>query len=196
MTGFRRALVTGALILGASYATAGAAATPAATSAISAGPAQLDAFGWLAGGVWVCDGATLPGALSRIETRYDVAPNGRVLRFTTRFVNKDGTVGNGYAGNLYYDPGQRTLRMWYIDGANEITQGPVTLDGDRWSMAFTSDGALVGRPGPMNFRVDVVRQTNDLYHWALLASPPGGWKPVFGLDYHRVAEGAAGSSRR
>lgn len=192
MTGFRRALVTLALILGASFSAAGAAAAAAPSDA--SGPAQLDAFGWLAGGVWVCDGASLPETLSRIETRYDLAPNGRVLRFSTRFVDKDGTAGNGYAGNLYYDPGRRTLRMWYIDSANEITDGPVTLDGDRWSIEFTSDGAIVGRPGPMHFRVDVVRQTNDLYHWALLVSRSGGWEPVFGLDYHRVAEAQAGSS--
>lgn len=194
MTGVRRALLTAALLLGATVAPA-AAATPVTVPAASGGPAQLAAFGWLAGGVWVCDGPTLPATLSRIETRYDVAPNARVLRFTTRFVNKDGTAGNGYAGNLYYDAEQRTLRMWYIDSADEITQGPVTLEGDRWSMAFTGDGGFIGRPGAVNFRVDVVRQTNDLYHWSLLAGPAGGWKPVFALDYHRVPEGAAGTIR-
>ncbi len=154
---------------------------PSATDALAA-------FGWLAGGVWTTDGAALPPGLNRIETRYELAPNGRVIRFTTAFVNADESVGNGYAGDLYFDPGARQMRMWYIDGHDEITQGPITGDGDRWSMSFTSDGAVVGRPGPVDFRVNVVRASSDRYDWSLAAKTGGAWKPVFALSYRRLSE--------
>ena len=156
--------------------------------AMTAAPpsAKIAPFAWLAGGVWTTDGP-LQGGLDRIETRYALAPNGRLLTFTTRFVMKDGSWPNGYAGNLYYDDATATTRMWYIASNNEQTSGPIALDGERWSMRFTSDGAVAGHPGPTDFRVDVTRISPDAYSWQLNAFLERAWKPVFGLTYRRRA---------
>jgi hypothetical protein len=161
-----------------------AAASPSATMPL---PAQLAPFQWLAGGAWRADLSGLPGGMKLIETRYDVAPNG-VIRFTSKFVTPDGGVANGYTGDLYFDAAAKRLTMWYIDARGEVTQGPVTLNGDVWSMTFSGDGAVIGRPGPTSFRVDVARRSSDAYHWSLFADAGGAWKPVFALDYVRAPD--------
>ncbi|MBV8299935.1 MAG: hypothetical protein JO083_10380 [Candidatus Eremiobacteraeota bacterium] len=149
---------------------------------------ELQPFRWLVGGVWRADTSALPGGTKSIETRYDLAPNGSAIRFTTAFIGPDGSpLPNGYAGNLYYDGTSKRTTLWYIDSHNAITQGPVTLAGDVWTMTFSSDGAIVGHPGPTDFRVDVARRSNDAYHWTLLTRAGADWKPVFGLDYVRRA---------
>ena len=146
----------------------------------------LQPFRWLVGGAWRADTSALPGGTKYIETRYDLAPNGSAIRFTTAFVGPDGNpLPNGYAGNLYYDGAAKQTTLWYIDSHNAITQGPVTLAGDVWTMTFNSDGAIVGHPGPTDFRVDVARRSNDAYHWTLFARTTSDWKPVFSLDYVR-----------
>jgi hypothetical protein len=181
------ALACAAIFTAANAAPAHAA--PTGTPAAAAPVSTLDAFRWLVGGAWRADTSSLPGGLKYIETRYDLAPNGRLIRFTTKFVNGDGSVGNGYAGNLYFDPAARALRMWYLDSGNTVTQGPVTGDPAAWSMAFQSDGAIIGRPGPADFRVDVVRSSPDAYKWGLFAHVGDAWKPVFSLVYVRTAAG-------
>ncbi|HZW52769.1 MAG TPA: hypothetical protein VFF00_01980 [Candidatus Elarobacter sp.] len=173
-----------ALVLAALLIAAPARSAPPATMPL---PAQLAPFQWLAGGAWRADLSALPGGMKLIETRYDVAPNG-VIRFTTKFVKPDGGIANGYAGNLYFDAAAKRLTMWYIDARGEVTQAPVSVNGDVWSMTFTGDGAVVGRPGPASFRVDVARRANDAYTWSLFADAAGAWKPVFSLDYVRSAD--------
>lgn len=178
-------LALAALVFATLAVPAPARSAPPATMPLAP---QLAPFAWLAGGAWRADLSALPGGVKFIETRYDVAPNG-VIRFTTKFVRPDGAIANGYAGNLYYDAAAKHLTMWYTDPRGEVVQGPVTLSGEVWSMTFTSDGAIVGKPGPASFRVDVARRTNDAYTWTLLADAGGGaWKPVFSLDYLRSAD--------
>jgi hypothetical protein len=189
----QRSFATPAALLARALAALLLAALIAPAPAISAPPAtmplapELAPFAWLASGAWRADLSALPGGTKLVETRYDVAPNG-VIRFTTAFVRPDGSIANGYAGVLFYDAAAKHLTMWYTDPRGEVVQGPVTLNGDVWSMTFTSDGAVIGKPGPANFRVDVARRSNDDYHWTLLADAGGGvWKPVFALDYLRSA---------
>ncbi|HEV3087963.1 MAG TPA: hypothetical protein VGX96_12120 [Candidatus Elarobacter sp.] len=147
---------------------------------------QLEPFRWLVGGAWRADTSALPGGLKYIETRYDLAPNGSTIRFTTKFVGADGNPQrNGYAGNLYFDATAKHAAMWYIDTDSAITQGPITVAGDLWSMTFTSDGAIVGRPGPTSFRVDVARRSNDAYKWTLFWLGSETPKQLFSLDYVR-----------
>jgi hypothetical protein len=173
-----------AVFLAALIAPAAARSAPPATMPLAP---ELVPFAWLAGGAWRADLSALPGGMKLIETRYDVAPNG-VIRFTSAFVRPDGSIANGYAGTLFYDAAAKHLTMWYTDPRGEVVQGPVTLSGEVWSMTFTSDGAVIGKPGPASFRVDVARRSNDAYHWTLLADAGGGvWKPVFALDYLRSA---------
>jgi hypothetical protein len=162
------------------------AADSAPGMAASAATAKLDALKWLVGGTWRCDGTSLPGKLDRIETRYELAPNGRLIRFTTAFVMQDGSVPNGYAGNFYVDPATRGLRGWYLDTNNEETQGAVAGDAEHWAMTFNNDGAIVGRPGMMEFKADVTRTSADSYDWKLLAHVGDAWKPVFALTYRRT----------
>jgi hypothetical protein len=150
---------------------------------------QLQPFRWLVGGVWRADTSALPGGTKYIETRYDLAPNGSAIRFTTAFVGADGNPqSNGYAGNLYYDAAAKQTSMWYIDSHSTITQGPIALAGDVWTVTFSSDGAIVGHPGPTDFRVDVTRRSNDAYRWTLFTRGGAEWKPVFSLDYVRRAD--------
>jgi hypothetical protein len=173
-----------AIVLATVLTAAPARSAPPATMPLAP---QLAPFQWLAGGAWRADLSALPGGMKLIETRYDVAPNG-VIRFTTKFVKPDGAIANGYAGTLFFDAAAKRLTMWYIDARGDVTQGPVTLEGDVWSMTFTSDGAIIGRPGPANFRVDVARRSNEAYKWSLFADAAGTWKPVFALDYVRSTD--------
>ncbi|HEY0614218.1 MAG TPA: hypothetical protein VGC96_06240 [Candidatus Elarobacter sp.] len=164
-----------------------AAAPPAAATPVPMPLApQLVPFRWLAGGIWRADLSGLPGGMKDIETRYEIAPTGVIL-FASAFVKPDGSIANGYTGALYFDAAAKRLGMWYVDAHGALTQGPVTLDGERWSMTFTSDGAIAGHPGSTPFRVDVERRSPDLYHWSLFADAGGGFKPVFALDYVRSA---------
>jgi hypothetical protein len=161
-------------------------AADASVAAAGSAATKLDVLTWLAGGTWACDGTGLPGGLDRIETRYDLAPNGRVLRFTTAFVMRDGSTPNGYAGNFYVDPATNALRGWYLASNNEETQGTISGDAQHWAMVFTSDGAVVGRPGPTEFKADVTRTSANSYDWKLAAHIGDAWKPVFGLTYRRT----------
>jgi hypothetical protein len=159
----------------------------AADAPVAAGSTatKLDVLAWLAGGTWTCNGGSLPGGLARIETKYDLAPNRRVLRFTTAFVMRDGSIPNGYAGNFYVDPATNVLRGWYLASNNEETQGTISGDAQHWAMAFTSDGAVVGHPGTTEFKADVTRTSANSYDWKLLARIGDEWKPVFALTYNR-----------
>lgn len=173
-------------LLSAPARSAEPAAQPLATPVPIPLAPQLAPFRWLAGGLWRADLSALPGGMKDIETRYEIAPTG-VMLFASAFVKPDGTVANGYTGALYFDAAAKHLAMWYVDAHGVLTQGPVTVNGNVWSMTFTSDGAIVGRPGPASFRVDVARRSNDAYHWSLFADAAGTWKPVFALDYVRGA---------
>lgn len=149
-------------------------------------PKPISAIAWLVGGVWTADASKLGSGMQQIETRYQWSDNGSYVRFTTHFVSTAGTAKT-YDGNFYWDPAKKTLAVWYMDAKNVITEGPVSVDGSAWQISFHG---IDSGGKPAEFRVDVTKQTNDLYHWALNEKTEDGWQKQFELDYVRKAEGA------
>jgi len=162
-----------------------AAATPGARAASPT--RQLDRLRWMVGGVWIADASKLPGGLARIETRYDSAAGGAVIRFTTSFLDSKDIVENSYAGNLFFDPSAQRLTMWYIDAQDAITQGWITVDGDTWTVDFRAPGEAAGKKQLIHFRCDIVRRRANAYEWTLSAraDSTSTWKRIFDLEYVR-----------
>jgi hypothetical protein len=136
---------------------------------------------WVIGGTWIADASNLGGGMQRIETRYDWSDNGSFIRFNTHFVTDKGTLKN-YDGNFFYDPSGKTLSMWYMDASGEITQGPMAIEGDVWQMSFHGpdfEGKMA------DLQVNVLRKSNDLYHWSVSERVGQEWKKLLELDYAR-----------
>jgi hypothetical protein len=150
--------------------------------AMSANPDKpISGLSWLVGGVWTADATKLGPGMLRIETRYQWSDNDSYLRFTTHFVSEKRDQKT-YDGNLFWDPAKESLAMWYMDASNHITQGPMTLNGDRWQMWF--DGTdFEGKPASL--RVEVLRKSADLYRWSLSEKQGDTWKELAALDYAR-----------
>jgi hypothetical protein len=144
-------------------------------------PKPIAALAWLVGGVWTAETPKDPHGLQHIETRYQWADNNAYIRFNTHFVFDKGTVKN-YDGNFYWNPGQSSLAMWYMDAGNSITEGPVRLDGDVMQMTFRAED-FEGKMADL--RVRVTRRSNDDYNWLLEEKIPDGWKQLFTLEYLR-----------
>jgi hypothetical protein len=138
---------------------------------------------WLVGGVWSADASKLGPGMRRIETRYQWSDNNAFIRFTTHFVSDKGTAKT-YDGNFFWNPERSSLAIWYMDHANAIIEGPVTVDGDRMKIAFRAED-FDGKMGDM--RASVIRKTNDKYQWVLEEKQVDGWKQLAALDYLRVA---------
>jgi hypothetical protein len=138
---------------------------------------------WLVGGVWTADATKLGPGMRRIETQYQWSDNNSFIRFTTHFVSDKGTAKT-YDGNFFWNPEQASLAVWYMDHANSITQGPVTLAGDSMKIAFRATD-FDGKMGDM--QVSVIRKTNDKYRWILEEKQGDGWKQLAALDYLRSA---------
>ena len=155
----------------------------ASSTATEAKPTAV--LGWLVGGVWTADASKLGPGMERIETRYQWSDNGSYVRFTTHFVTDKGSM-KMYDGNLFWDPGKKTLAMWYMDARNAITEGPMSFVGSDWNMTFRGED-FDGKQA--DFRVEVTRKTDDLYHWSLNEKVGDGWKKLMELDYVRKAEG-------
>jgi hypothetical protein len=145
-------------------------------------PRPISSLGWLVGGVWTADASKLGPGMQRIETRYQWSDNSAFIRFTTHFISDKGTART-YDGNFFWDPAQSILAMWYMDRANEIIQGPVTVDGDSMKMTFRATD-FDGKPA--DFQVQVLRKTGDRYQWALAEKQTDGWKQLAALEYVRV----------
>jgi hypothetical protein len=143
----------------------------------------IDKLGWLVGGVWSADASKLGGGLRRIDTRYEWVPNRSFIRFNTTFVSAGGASPH-YAGDFYYDPSQRTLTAWYMDENNVITHGPMTVDGNKWTISVGGSGA----PQNAQYIVDIVRTTADTYQWTLFSDVARVRTKVFGLVYRRRSE--------
>jgi hypothetical protein len=89
-----------------------------------------------------------------------------------------------YDGNFFWNPEQSSLAMWYMDHANSITQGPVTIESNGVKIAFRAqdfDGKMA------DMQVNVIRKANDKYRWVLEEKQAEGWKQLAALDYLRVA---------
>jgi len=142
------------------------------------------AMEWVVGGVWVADTSKLGGGMQRIETRYQWSDNGAYIRFNTHFISDKGTMKN-YDGNFYWEPAEKTLRVWYTDAGSAITQGPVMVGADQWQISFRGED-FEGKQAEM--RVDVDVKSKDLYHWTLNEKSGGSWKKLLELDYVRKPE--------
>jgi hypothetical protein len=144
----------------------------------------IAAMAWVVGGVWAADTSKLGGAMQRIETRYQWSDNGAYIRFNTHFVSSQGTLKN-YDGNFYWEPTDKTLRVWYTDAGSAITQGPVTVAADQWQITFRGED-FEGKQADL--RVDVAIKSKDLYHWTLNEKHGDSWTKLMELDYVRKPE--------
>ncbi|HET9793945.1 MAG TPA: hypothetical protein VFS34_05735 [Thermoanaerobaculia bacterium] len=169
--------------IGMFVALAAAAGSAGAETPRPATARPIAPLAWLVGGTWTADASRLGPGMKRIETRYQWADNDAYIRFTTHFVSENGTLKN-YDGNFFWNPELSTLFVWYMDARNDITQGPVTFDGDTMRITFRAPD-FDGKTADM--KVEVVRATNDLYTWKLAEKEGEGWKPLASLDYRRVA---------
>jgi hypothetical protein len=143
----------------------------------------IDALSWVVGGVWTADATKMAPGIQRIETRYQWSDNHAYIRFTTHFVLDQG-VSKAYDGNFFWNPAQKSLQLWYMDGRNGITEGPVQVDGDEWTMQFHGSD-FAGKMADL--RVMVTRKTNDAYHWSVAEKDGDQWKELAALDYMRLA---------
>ena len=141
----------------------------------------ISALGWLVGGVWATDASQLGPGMVRIETRYQWADNHAFIRFNTHFVMKDGVFKN-YDGNFFWNPADVTLAIWYMDARNNITQGPLKMDGDSFQTMFRGTNF---ENKPTDLRVSVLRQSADHYTWVLEEKAPDAWRQLAKLEYLR-----------
>jgi hypothetical protein len=143
----------------------------------------IDALSWVIGGVWTADAAKLGPGMQRIETRYQWSDNHAYIRFTTHFVFDKGTART-YDGNFFWNPAQKSLALWYMDSQNAITESPVLVEGDQWTMQFRGQD-FEGKMADL--RVIVARKTNDDYRWSLSEKQADTWKELAALEYLRVS---------
>lgn len=166
-------------------ATTALALTVAVFSVGASDPVRpIDQLSWLVGGVWTAQPPASAEGPQRIDVRYEWPPNHSFIRFTTKFVMANGSNA-GYAGDLFFDPADQTLKIWYMDEHNAITQGPMSVGGDKWTISFRDSGDIVGVTGTVDYRVDIVRTAPDTYQWTLFANVAQAWKKVFALVYQR-----------
>jgi hypothetical protein len=157
------------------------ASTPQAKSAEVAKP--ISALSWLVGGVWTADASKLGPGMLRIETRYQWADNNAFIRFNTHFVSDKG-ASRTYDGNFFWNPADKVLAVWYMDTTNNITQGPVQVEGKDTKIRFRGED-FEGKMADL--RVVVTRKNNDDYQWLLQEMQDAKWKDIAQLEYLRVA---------
>jgi hypothetical protein len=142
----------------------------------------IEALSWVIGGVWTADATKLGPGMQRIETRYQWSDNNAYIRFTTHFVFDKGTAKT-HDGNFFWNPAQKNLAMWYMDARNGITEGPVQVDGNQWTIQIHGpdfEGKMA------DLRVLVMRKTNDQYHWSVEEKQGDIWKELAALEYLRL----------
>ena len=159
-------------------------ASTGVVSAVDAKKKPISDLSWLVGGVWTADASKMGDGMKRIETRYMWSDNNAFIRFTTHFVSDKGTAKT-YDGNFFWEPAKSQLAMWYMDYANEITQGPIAINGETTRISFHATD-FEGKPADM--QVDVLRKSNDKYQWTLEEKVGDSWKQLATLEYVRTAE--------
>lgn len=147
-------------------------------------PKPISALSWLVGGVWTADASKLGPGMQRIETRYQWSDNNAYIQFNTHFVFAKGTA-KAYDGNFFWNPGLKSLSMWYMDAKNGITEGPVEANGDVTKMSFHGPD-FEGKEADL--RVFVARKAKDDYRWSVEEKQGEMWKEVAALEYLRTAE--------
>jgi hypothetical protein len=148
----------------------------------SAAAKPIDALSWVIGGVWTADASKMGPGMQRIETRYQWSDNQAYIRFTTHFVFDKGTV-KSYDGNFFWNPTQKSLALWYMDARNSITEGPVQVDGNQWTITFRGED-FAGKIADL--RVLVARKANDAYSWSVAEKNGDSWKELAALEYVRL----------
>jgi len=143
----------------------------------------IDMLAWLNGGVWIADTSALGQGMKQIETRYNWSDNGAFLRFNTHFVMDKGTLKN-YDGQFFWDRELNALEVWYMDASNNITKGPVKIDGNTMQIDFRAHDF---EDKMANLRVTVLRRTSVHYTWQLQEQTDSGWKQLMQLEYMRNA---------
>jgi hypothetical protein len=146
-------------------------------------PKPISALSWLVGGVWTADASKMGPGLLRIETRYQWSDNDAYVHFTTHFVS-DKRTAKVYDGNFFWNPAQKSLAMWYMDARNNITEGPVEVNGDVMKISFRGpdfDGKVA------DLQVFVTRKTIDDYRWSVQEKQGDAWKELAALEYLRLA---------
>jgi hypothetical protein len=145
-------------------------------------PKLVAALSWLVGGVWTADASKLGPGMQRIETRYQWSDNNAYIRFNTHFIFDNGTAKT-YDGNFFWNPEQKSLAVWYMDSRNDITQGPVEINGDVTKIRFRGPD-FEGKVADL--QVFVTRKTNDDYRWSVQEKQGDTWKELAALEYLRV----------
>jgi hypothetical protein len=168
---------TGLLLL----ALAPVCAESQATGASASPGSPVAGLEWLVGGVWTADASKLAPGIKQIETRYRWSDNTAYVRFTTHFVGDQGTT-HTYDGSLFWDPGLSTLRMWYMDAGNEITQGQIALNGQGFVLTFRGRD-FQGKTADL--RVQITRRTSDRYQWLFEEQQGAAWQQLAALEYFR-----------
>jgi len=146
-------------------------------------PKPIDDLAWLIGGVWTAYASKMGGGMQRIETRYEWSDNHTFVRFNTHFVTDKATV-HRYDGQFFWDPQDATLKMWYMDAHNEITQGSITVKGEVFDFDFHGTN-FAGKLAEL--KVQLNRKSNDRYLWQLSEKAPAGWQQLASLEYVRGA---------
>jgi len=141
----------------------------------------IGVLAWMVGGAWTADTTKMGNGMQRIETRYVWSDNDAYLRFTTHFVFDKGTVKR-YDGNMYWDTEKKELAMWYMASDGLVMQGPMRWQGDVLSATFRAPD-FENKMADM--KVEVTRETNALYTWALFEKEGDNWKPLANLEYVR-----------
>ncbi len=116
-----------------------------------------------------------------VRTTYVRSRNQAIIQFTTAFVSAQGAT-NKYDGNFYFDPSTQRLRTWYAHDDFTITQAPIQIEADGFSMSFDqSDGAAP----PQNYRVVVTRTGSDAYTWDIYQRGNAAWAKQLTLHFVR-----------
>jgi|HubBroStandDraft_5_1064220.scaffolds.fasta_scaffold123067_2 hypothetical protein len=150
------------------------------SGAIAQAQSDVATLGWLTSGTWV---GTAPGSPLQVRTTYSWSNNGRFVRFFTKFVMPSG-MQNKYDGNMYFDPATRKVMTWYVheDGAITLAETSVTPSGFTMTFSDVDDDGH-----PVNYRVEVARQSADRYVWKLFQQTKGGWQAALALTFVRQA---------
>jgi len=156
-------------------------ATPEAPPAKTPATKPVDSISWVVGGVWTADASKMAPGMQKIETRYQWSDNHAYIRFNTHFVFEKGTA-KAYDGNLFWNPDKKSLAIWYMDHDNGVTEGPLVVDSDGWTITFHGPD-FEGHDADL--RVKILRKTNDAYLWTVSEKQGETWKDLAQLDYLR-----------
>jgi hypothetical protein len=146
-------------------------------------PKPISLLSWLVGGVWTADASKMGPGWLRIETRYQWSDNDAYLHFTTHFVSDQGTA-KAYDGNFFWNPAEKSPATWYMDAQNNITEGPVEVNGEVMKISFRGPD-FEGKVADL--QVFVMRKTKDDYRWSVEEKQGGTWKELAALEYLRLA---------